>query len=197
MDIQHFNKNKASNVLPFNKTRQRTKARPQPHSATSKNKTIKTLKKLLNIPLQLVRITATLLFFVTSSLFQTVLRIVYGGILTIGLGLLAFAAILTLSAGGKTPANFWPVYQRVIQLSVFFDNNPGKVKSYLPNNLEYDSASNSLTHEYFGGEKVSTRLNELSIPPVDPYDEALWTSNIYHSRILSCYLQILSYSKLI
>lgn len=65
------------------------------------------LKILLSTAIQLLSAPATLLFFVTSSLFQTLLRLAYGGILAIGLVLLSFAGILALFAGGKTPANFW------------------------------------------------------------------------------------------
>ena len=107
MDIQSFNQRKPSNLIPFNKNRKRAGSRQRSHEHNNAKQMSTPLNKLLSTAIQLLSIPATLLFFVTSSLFQMLLRLAYGGILVIGLLLISFAGILALFAGGKTPAHFW------------------------------------------------------------------------------------------
>ena len=117
MKLLSFHQKKSANVLPFSKKRKWGRAnstlipprQTQRLAIRHQSQQPKPVfwKRIFLTPLKFITLIGSLAFVVTTSLFQWMLRMVYGGIILIGLTLLAFAGILALFAGGKVPTNFW------------------------------------------------------------------------------------------
>ncbi|HEV2161190.1 MAG TPA: hypothetical protein VGR52_02990 [Stellaceae bacterium] len=66
------------------------------------------------------------------------------------------------------------VYRELQKLSTLHNKKPDKFSNFLPSNVTFDPASNSLTHTYRGGDTKITNLGSLTIPEVNLFDPLNW-----------------------
>ena len=66
------------------------------------------------------------------------------------------------------------VYKELQKLPILHAKEPERIADYLPSNVTYNAASNTLTHTYLRGEPRVTRLSELNIPKVELTDHCNW-----------------------
>jgi hypothetical protein len=66
------------------------------------------------------------------------------------------------------------VYKELQNLLVLYERKPEKISDFLPANVTYDHKSKTLTHEYFGGQKAVTNLDDLLLPEIDFRDKNFW-----------------------
>jgi hypothetical protein len=66
------------------------------------------------------------------------------------------------------------VYKELQKLPTLHAKEPERIADYLPSNVTYGGASNTLTHTYLRGEQRVTRLFELNIPSVELTDRCNW-----------------------
>src|SRR5258708_37412598 len=66
------------------------------------------------------------------------------------------------------------VYKELQRLPDLHSKDPSKIPDYLPSNVTYDPALNTLTHAYRRGSSQVTDLSALAIPDVDLTDPSNW-----------------------
>lgn len=66
------------------------------------------------------------------------------------------------------------VYAELQNLSKLYENKPSKIVDFLPANVSYDHASNTLIHTYTSGKLEITNLSSLEIERVDIFDKSTW-----------------------
>jgi hypothetical protein len=68
------------------------------------------------------------------------------------------------------------VYKTLQRLPELYAKQPEKVEDFLPPNVAYDAATNTLTHTFHGGSPKVTNLSTFVIPEVNLFDESNWRS---------------------
>lgn len=56
-------------------------------------------------------------------------------------------------------------YRELKAYPAFYEKDPERAKTFLPNNVRYDPATSELSHRYSFGQEDRTNLNALDIPP--------------------------------
>jgi len=64
-------------------------------------------------------------------------------------------------------------YRELKAYPAFYDRDPEKAKTFLPNNVRYDPATSALIHRYSLGQEDHTNLNALDIAPKSLADESM------------------------
>ncbi len=92
---------------------------------------------------------------------------------------LALAIIGPYSPKGETPERTAfkicrdMFYRELKAFPAFYDKDPEKAKTFLPNNVRYDPATGELVHRYSFGQEDRTNLNALDIPPEGLAEESM------------------------
>lgn len=70
------------------------------------------------------------------------------------------------------------VYKELQKLPNLYMNKPDKLADFLPANVIYSHAENTLTHLFRGGQTRITNLSALSLPDINLYDEGVCRTKV-------------------